>query len=53
MTAEGMDEIQYIAPFSANHNFLAQTDFILKRLTLGHSPKANTMHVKQEVFCNF
>lgn len=53
MTAEDMDEIQYITPFSGDHNFLAETDFILKHLMLGHSPKANIMHVKHDVFCNF
>ena len=48
-----MDEMQYIAPFSADHNFLAQTGFILEHLTFGHSPKANILHVKHDVFRNF
>lgn len=39
MTAEDMDEIEYIAPFSTDHNFLAQTDFILEHLMFRHSPK--------------
>ena len=48
-----MNDIQYIAPFSADHNFLAQTDFILKHFMFGHSPKANIMYVKHDVFHNF
>lgn len=45
--------MEYIAPLSADHNFLAQTGFLLKHLMLGHSPKANTTHVKHEGFHNF
>lgn len=53
MTAKDMSEIQYITAFLADHNFLAQTDFILEHLMFGHSPKANITHVKHDAFHNF
>lgn len=55
MPAEDTAAIQYITPFSADCNFLAQTHsilLILEHLMFGHSPKANVMNVKHDVFHN-